>query len=189
MKTAGGPKGLGVQEAVSQRAYLLSQKLRGAVVQENVVCQLAFSGQWQLLDQALAGEFRGNATLLQPPQLRGGVCGHADREIKPILQALFEEQRHLHDHRPAGFPGEKLTPTFQQPGMQQVLQPSQRVGVGKDLHRYEIAAHRAIRPYGFPAELRADCGDDIRSGQKLAADDVVRIDAFEPFGGEQGGGR
>ncbi len=56
-----------------------------------MVCQLAFAGQWQLLDQALAGLFRGNASLLQPPQLRRGVCGNADNGIKQILQTFFEE--------------------------------------------------------------------------------------------------
>ncbi len=37
------------QEAISQRIDLFSQKFGGSVVKENVVCQLAFSGQWQLL--------------------------------------------------------------------------------------------------------------------------------------------
>ena len=38
-----------VQEAVSQRIDLLTQKVGGTVIKENVVCQLAFSGQWHLL--------------------------------------------------------------------------------------------------------------------------------------------
>lgn len=37
------------QEAISQRIDLFSQKFGRSVVKENVVCQLAFSGQWQLL--------------------------------------------------------------------------------------------------------------------------------------------
>src|SRR6478609_10088141 len=64
MKAAGRPRGLVFQEAVSQGIHLFFQKLRGSVVQENMVCQLAFSSQWQLLDQALAGLFRGNSALL-----------------------------------------------------------------------------------------------------------------------------
>ena len=36
------------QEAASQDVYLFSQKVGRTVVKENVVCQLAFSGQWQL---------------------------------------------------------------------------------------------------------------------------------------------
>ena len=38
-----------VQEAISQRIYLLTQKVGGTVIQENMIRQLAFSGQWQLL--------------------------------------------------------------------------------------------------------------------------------------------
>ena len=67
MRAAMRPEGMGLQEAISQRIDLFSKKFGRSVVQENMVCQLAFSGQWQLLDQALAGLFRGNATLLQPP--------------------------------------------------------------------------------------------------------------------------
>ena len=97
MKSAFRPVGGGVQEAVSQHSDLFTEKVGGAVIQENKVCQLALSGQWHLLDQALAGKFRGDAALLQPPQLRRGVCRNADCEIKPILEALFEQQRDLHD--------------------------------------------------------------------------------------------
>ena len=49
MKGAGGPVGLGFQEAISQRIDLFAEKAGGAVIQENEIRQLAFSGQWQLL--------------------------------------------------------------------------------------------------------------------------------------------
>jgi hypothetical protein len=113
MKAAIGPGGLIFQEAVSQGINLFSKKFGGTVIQENVVCQLAFAGQWQLLDQTLAGVFRGNAALLQPPQLRRRACGHTHGEIKPILQAFFEEQGYLHNK---GFPfrgGEDRPPATQ----------------------------------------------------------------------------
>lgn len=189
MKTALGPDRLGFQEAVGQGAHLFSEKFGGTVVQENMVCQLALSGQWQLLDQALAGEFRGNAALLQPPQLRRRACGHAHGEIKPILQAFFEEQRHLDDESFALGRREHLPPARQQPRMQQVFQPLELDRIGKNHFSHPAAPYPPFAIDDFRPKAIADRPDYGGISEDFVPNHLIGIQTAESTLGKQGGGR
>lgn len=178
-----------MREAVGQGINLFSQKFRGSIIQENIVCQLAFSGQWQLLDQALVGLFRRNAALRQPPQLSRGVCGHADDEIKPILQPFFEQQGDLGDECLACRGRKNLPPPGEQPRVQEVLQPCQRDLVGEHDCRNMVSSDPPGRIKRSGAETLTYQPDYVRLSEDFFPDRPVGIQPLESALGEQGGGR
>ncbi len=82
-------------EEVSQTVYLGLEECGGALIPQDKVGQLDFSRQRQLLGDSLPGEPARKSALLQSGELLFGSTRDAYGEIKPILQRLFEEQRHL----------------------------------------------------------------------------------------------
>src|SRR5207248_7353496 len=118
-----GAGGLGREQRVSQTVNLSLEKLGSTLVPQDKVGSLDFSRQRQLLGDSLPGERARKAALLQSGELFGRSTGDAYREIKPIFQGLFEQQRNLHRPTRAGFRVDRLFPNGKYPRVRGFLQP------------------------------------------------------------------
>ncbi len=122
----------GRHKGVGQTVYLSLEKRGGALVPQDKVGQLDFSRQRQLLGDSLPGERTRQTALLQSGELLGRSTGDAYREIKPILQTLFEEQGHLDCPIRIRFRRKRRPPRRKHPGMRELLEPQPVCIVGKD---------------------------------------------------------
>ena len=71
----------------------------------------------------MPGERAVQTTLLQTSELGSAITGHADREIKPILERNLEEERHLHNPVAGGILAEHAPRDLKEAGMRKILQP------------------------------------------------------------------
>lgn len=112
--------------------HLVLEGAKRSVVPQNDIGQREFRRERELFENALFGEFPDNPSLLQPCDLLGRRGGHANREIKPILQVLFKKQRHLNHPACAGWSAAKrFAPKRKKTRVCERLQPQSSVIAGK----------------------------------------------------------
>lgn len=100
----------------------LEERGRAFVPQDNIG-QLDFFRQRQLLGNSLPSEQSRNSALLQSGKLLSWRTRDTNREIKPILQPLLEEERHLHNPALVWFRRKGGSPQRKHPRMSKFLKP------------------------------------------------------------------
>jgi hypothetical protein len=123
----------------------------------------------------LPGEGPRKAAFLQAGKLPSRRTGHAYREIKPILQCLFEEQGHFDHPALSWFGGKGASPCRKDQRVRQILQPEPLDVVGKHPLREHRTVDAAVRPNHHVAVTVAECSEDLLLNQDLLPDNLVGI--------------
>lgn len=168
------------RECEGQAIDLGLEELGRALVPQDDIGILDLLRQWQLLGNSLPGERPRNPALLQSDKLLGWRTGHAHGEIKPILQALFEEQRHLYDPAGVGGLGKSGTPQRKYRRVSKFLQPAQLGLTLEDAPRERETVDLSTRRKYLISKARAQRGNHSRIAQHVVANQLVRIEPSKP---------